>query len=268
MGRTSTLALAMGLVVSLGMATPAAAQQGHHGGDGHGKGHGHGPPAATVHRDEWAARRAAAVPVRRVADVRYETRAGSRTGLSDIMRGRMGVSTRTYDRSRVYVHRDHDRDRRDHRHDRDWYRYRYHRHDRRVSYDRYAGPWRGAGGPKFCRTGAGHPVYGRAWCIQKGFGLGGNRWDRVYWGDAWLRHARASGAVARVGLSDILGSAMYGRLDARRRHFGYAAPLSGRWFRTESGAPALLIRAGTQPLAELIDTNRDGRADLVLLRRA
>lgn len=27
-------------------------------------------------------------------------------------------------------------------------------------------------GPKFCRSGAGHPVHGRSWCVQKGLGLG------------------------------------------------------------------------------------------------
>ena len=27
-------------------------------------------------------------------------------------------------------------------------------------------------GPKFCRSGAGHPVFGRRWCLEKGFGLG------------------------------------------------------------------------------------------------
>ena len=27
--------------------------------------------------------------------------------------------------------------------------------------------------PSFCRSGAGHPVHGREWCVQKGFGLGG-----------------------------------------------------------------------------------------------
>jgi hypothetical protein len=28
------------------------------------------------------------------------------------------------------------------------------------------------GGPAFCRSGAGHPVWGRDWCLEKGFGLG------------------------------------------------------------------------------------------------
>lgn len=27
-------------------------------------------------------------------------------------------------------------------------------------------------GPAFCRSGAGHPVHGRRWCVDKGFGLG------------------------------------------------------------------------------------------------
>lgn len=27
-------------------------------------------------------------------------------------------------------------------------------------------------GPAFCRSGAGHPVFGRRWCLEKGFGLG------------------------------------------------------------------------------------------------
>jgi hypothetical protein len=31
---------------------------------------------------------------------------------------------------------------------------------------------RGSRGPAFCRSGAGHPVFGRRWCLEKGFGLG------------------------------------------------------------------------------------------------
>ena len=27
--------------------------------------------------------------------------------------------------------------------------------------------------PSFCRSGAGHPVHGREWCVNKGFALGG-----------------------------------------------------------------------------------------------
>ena len=29
-----------------------------------------------------------------------------------------------------------------------------------------------AGGPPFCRSGEGHPVHGRRWCEEKGYGLG------------------------------------------------------------------------------------------------
>lgn len=36
-------------------------------------------------------------------------------------------------------------------------------------------------GPKFCRTGAGHPVFGRRWCLEKGFGLGDR--DDVFFED-------------------------------------------------------------------------------------
>jgi hypothetical protein len=30
-------------------------------------------------------------------------------------------------------------------------------------------------GPAFCRSGEGHPVWGREWCLEKGFGLGARR---------------------------------------------------------------------------------------------
>ena len=33
-------------------------------------------------------------------------------------------------------------------------------------------PGEASASPSFCRSGAGHPVHGRAWCIDKGFGLG------------------------------------------------------------------------------------------------
>lgn len=40
-------------------------------------------------------------------------------------------------------------------------------------------------GPAFCRSGAGHPVFGRRWCVEKGFGLGRQVRDdrRVIWDD-------------------------------------------------------------------------------------
>jgi len=72
--------------------------------------------------------------------------------------------------------RDDDRDRRDRRDD-----------DRRDS-DRWDDRWedgrdeRDGQGPAFCRSGEGHPVHGRRWCEEKGFGLGrdGGRYDALY----------------------------------------------------------------------------------------
>lgn len=41
---------------------------------------------------------------------------------------------------------------------------------------------RGGKGPPFCRNGQGHPVHGRRWCEEKGFGLGSDvgRYDPLY----------------------------------------------------------------------------------------
>jgi hypothetical protein len=33
-------------------------------------------------------------------------------------------------------------------------------------------PVRNDSGPSFCRSGAGHPVFGIQWCLQKGYGIG------------------------------------------------------------------------------------------------
>jgi hypothetical protein len=43
-------------------------------------------------------------------------------------------------------------------------------------------PVRNNSGPSFCRSGAGHPVFGIQWCLQKGYGIG--RPGAVFlWGD-------------------------------------------------------------------------------------
>jgi outer membrane receptor protein involved in Fe transport len=43
-------------------------------------------------------------------------------------------------------------------------------------------PVRSDRGPSFCRSGAGHPVFGIQWCLQKGYGIG--RPGAVFlWGD-------------------------------------------------------------------------------------
>lgn len=123
-------------------------------------------------------------------------------------------------------------------------------------------------GPAFCRSGAGHPVHGREWCLRKGHGLGRSaniRWDRVRWDDVIFRRTSSrSNVFGRDVLVDILGRGVYDRLDARRRGLGVREPLSGRWDYLD-GRSVLLVNAGRYPIAELIDGNRDRRVDLVLV---
>lgn len=48
-------------------------------------------------------------------------------------------------------------------------------------------PIRSQRGPSFCRSGAGHPVYGIQWCLDKGFGIGRPGWWLVRDDDVYLR---------------------------------------------------------------------------------
>ncbi|HJR52546.1 MAG TPA: hypothetical protein VJ982_02405 [Gemmatimonadota bacterium] len=92
------------------------------------------------------------------------------------------IRVRERDRDRIRVERDRDRDR-----DRDWLRIW--SSDRGRDRDRFVlrsggrtivlhdddfawYPIRSDRGPSFCRSGAGHPVFGLAWCLDKGFGIG------------------------------------------------------------------------------------------------
>jgi hypothetical protein len=130
------------------------------------------------------------------------------------------------------------------------------------------------GGPPFCQNGQGHPVHGRQWCRDKGFGLGGGvfdtRWDDRGWEDVILRAPRGAdrrrGVLDRGGLIDVLGDVVYGRLAAEGSRLGTTAPLNGRWLRAD-GASILQIRSGSRPVAELTDLNGNGRVDAVLVAR-
>ena len=151
-------------------------------------------------------------------------------------------------------------DRRDRRYedrrDRDW--------DSDSDSDRYN---RGRkNGPKFCQNGQGHPVHGREWCRQKGYDTGYGVYDRVDWRDVILRRGRYDTRrdLSRGTLQDILGSVVYGRFDRQRSRLGYSQPLHGRWVDSDAGS-VLRLLSGSQPIAQIIDRNRDGRADLVLL---
>ena len=99
------------------------------------------------------------------------------------------IRVRQRDRDRVRVR------------ERDWDRIRVERRDRDRARDRDRFVLRSGGrtiilhdddflwypvrsdrGPSFCRSGAGHPVFGIQWCLQKGYGIG--RPGTVFlWGD-------------------------------------------------------------------------------------
>lgn len=130
-------------------------------------------------------------------------------------------------------------------------------------------------GPKFCQSGAGHPVHGRQWCRDKGYDVRRDRRD-VYWEDrGWediilrapRRTDRRGGIVDNGGLIDVLGDIVFRRVDGERRRLGGREPLTGRWMSPAGGARVLQIRSGSLPVAELTDLDGDGRIDAALVPR-
>jgi hypothetical protein len=125
------------------------------------------------------------------------------------------------------------------------------------------------GAPSFCRSGAGHPVWGRQWCVDKGFGLGTQQ--NVRWGtnrdisDIILGRRVTSPNLTRDLLLSLLGPVAFNRLALHALTLGYTDPLTGVWRSEASGPQVLLVSSGSQPIAELVDTNRDQRADLMLV---
>lgn len=161
----------------------------------------------------------------------------------------------------------------DDRYDRDRYndrRYDY-RYDDRY-YDGYDWRrWRDSNTPAFCRSGSGHPVYGRQWCRDRGFDLGHDRWDRYSWGDIILRsprdrrYDRYDYSFGRSVLGDILGLTLLSRFESYGHSYGRGGT-TGRWF-NDHGNRVLELCIGGVPFALLYDHDRDGRVDRVLLRR-
>lgn len=127
------------------------------------------------------------------------------------------------------------------------------------------------GAPSFCRSGAGHPVWGRQWCVDKGFGLGRDgdyRWSRVLDpSNVVLTRPSTTSELTRAVLMDVLGSVVLNRLATHAVTLGYQEPLAGRWIGepNDTGARVLLVSSGTRPVAEMVDVNRDGRADVMLV---
>lgn len=156
------------------------------------------------------------------------------------------------------------RDKKDKKRDRDrdrWDNCDYDRRDRdgRWDDDRY----RRGSGPKFCQNGQGHPVHGRSWCRQKGWENANMR--NTGWGDVILRRPRYSQSdLGRSVLMDILGRTVYGRFDGQRSRLGLNSGLTGQWRDTSAGSILNLYAGGIQ-IGQLLDRNRDGRADVVLM---
>jgi hypothetical protein len=125
-----------------------------------------------------------------------------------------------------------------------------------------------SGAPAFCRTGEGHPVFGREWCLQKGFGLGEYR--DLRWGrttdvrDVIFREVDR-GSLARAVLIDVLGDVVVNRLGLHALTLGYTDPLTGVWLGEPAGPQVLRISSGGYPIAEIYDGDRDNRADALVV---
>jgi hypothetical protein len=127
------------------------------------------------------------------------------------------------------------------------------------------------GSPAFCRSGAGHPVFGRQWCIDKRFGLGSDndfRWGRTERiADLLFLQPVTKESLARDALLALLGPVAFDRLALHAITLGLSDPLSGRWMVSpEPGAPnVLLVSSGSLPVAEVVDIDRDNRADMLVV---
>ncbi|HEX6307576.1 MAG TPA: hypothetical protein VFZ69_05270 [Longimicrobiales bacterium] len=130
--------------------------------------------------------------------------------------------------------------------------------------DRYDDRYR-RNGPPFCRNGQGHPVHGRQWCRDKGYGLGRDRYEDI-WGDIVYRDRRYDRrTMNRSVLERVLGSVVLGRFDSYGRNYYGSGSLNGRWL--DDRASVLQLYVGSMPIARLIDSNWDGRVDSVSLIR-
>jgi hypothetical protein len=122
-------------------------------------------------------------------------------------------------------------------------------------------------GPAFCRSGEGHPRYGREWCRQKGYEVGrGRGWERERWGNIVYRDSnrRRNHRYDRSELASLLGNSLVNRFESHGRQYG-SGPVTGYWLPEDNGV--LQLSVGGTPIARLVDTNSDRHVDYLLLRR-
>ena len=228
--RVSMLALGASLMIGAAMPSDAAAQ------------------LSGRAQSEAAKRGGVIVPQSDRRDSRNDDRRDRDDRCYDYRRGDDDRYKKDKDKRGKYDSRDRDRD----RYDRDDC-------DDDDRYDRN----RKSSGPKFCQNGQGHPVHGRAWCRQKG-------WDNASlrntgWGDVILRRPRyEQSSLGSSVLEQILGRTVYNRFDGQRSRLGLNSNMTGQWRNTSNGTVLDLFASGIQ-IAQLIDRNRDGRADVVLM---
>lgn len=117
-------------------------------------------------------------------------------------------------------------------------------------------------GPAFCRSGEGHPVFGRRWCYDKGYGLGGRSWGDIIFRD---RNTRRNQSFNRSILATIIGASTLGRFESYGHQY-VRGNTTGRWV-PYGNTHGLVVSIGGTPIARLIDYNGDGRVDDVQMLR-
>lgn len=120
--------------------------------------------------------------------------------------------------------------------------------------------------PAFCRNGDGHPVWGREWCLNKGFGLGsreGTLWSRGIIDDVVFQRYDYGTRLDRGGLLGVLGDLVLARLGLQAVSMGYDQPLMGTWVAEPSSPRLLRVYAGPYPVAEFVDTDYDNRPEIL-----
>ena len=120
--------------------------------------------------------------------------------------------------------------------------------------------------PAFCRSGEGHPVWGREWCLDKGFGLGsrlGTLWSRGTIDDVIFRRVYFGSPLDHGGLLGVLGDLVLGRLALQAVTLGYDQPLTGVWVAEPQSPHLLRVYSGTYPVAEFVDTDYDNRPEIL-----